>query len=157
MKNHVFQHDFGGIGHAEGDHGEGVTNKDKIHAGCGCEGGGGEVVGCQHGDGDIFAVEVSDGMDCDWFCTDGQSRLGGSGSVRAVTGLVASRGEGRERCKQRLISYEPSIIEDELSNPRTQCSGSHDCSAGRVGKTIKEKVETVCLSLRILIRHPSQP
>jgi hypothetical protein len=38
-------------------------------------------VGREHSYRDFFEVEVSDGLDCDWFCTDGESGRAGRGSV----------------------------------------------------------------------------
>jgi hypothetical protein len=54
VQDHFFQHDFGGVFHSQGDHGQRVADEDDVHAGLVGGVGGGEVVGCQHGDG-LFA------------------------------------------------------------------------------------------------------
>jgi hypothetical protein len=113
-------------------------------------------VGCEHGYGDFFAVEVPDGLDCQRFCTEGESGRAGRRSVRAVSDLAAPRGEGRKSGEQRSRSRD-LVVEDELNNPRTSCSSSHGFSPGTGGKTAKEMVRTTILSSRIMDSHTSSP
>ena len=81
MQDHVVESDFGGVAHAEGDHGKGVANKYQVHAGYGGKGGRGEVMGRQHGYGNVFAVKRLDCLHCHWFDTGWEEGWRGSGSM----------------------------------------------------------------------------
>jgi hypothetical protein len=50
VHDHLFHHDFGCVFHSQGDHGEGVADKDDVHASLVGGVGRGKVMGSEHGD-----------------------------------------------------------------------------------------------------------